>query len=248
MDRIKPRKGFTLIELIVVIAILAILAAIAVPSFIGLIQHSQEAVCIANRETLRRQIYAQESLLDKKLTDSEIEDMKEQSKICPNDGIISISDPDPEHIVPRSISCKIHQEQSTATDAAGKVIQNFGTLDPSDYGYNNDKLFKKYFNTFGWEKIQVGDKTYYARPYYNEKTNEMLVFANENSDGKPGWVANLIYNEKDGKWYRYINKFGNTNASISVANHTWETLNQQVESEINETTGVRSKLEVVETS
>jgi prepilin-type N-terminal cleavage/methylation domain-containing protein len=45
--RMKSKKGFTLIELIVVVAILAILAAVAVPNFVGMSERAQTATEIA---------------------------------------------------------------------------------------------------------------------------------------------------------------------------------------------------------
>lgn len=54
--KIKNRKGFTLIELIVVIAILAVLAAIIIPTVSNSIARAQQARDLANA----RSIYARE--------------------------------------------------------------------------------------------------------------------------------------------------------------------------------------------
>jgi prepilin-type N-terminal cleavage/methylation domain-containing protein len=52
IHKMRNRKGFTLIELIVVIAILGILAAILVPSMMTFIGDSREAALKANCRTL----------------------------------------------------------------------------------------------------------------------------------------------------------------------------------------------------
>ena len=50
--KIREKKGFTLVELVVVIAILAILAAIAVPAVIGIIHSADESQLQHNAETI----------------------------------------------------------------------------------------------------------------------------------------------------------------------------------------------------
>lgn len=49
--RLRNRKGFTLIELIIVIAILGILAVIAVPRMVSFTSDAQVAACQANQRT-----------------------------------------------------------------------------------------------------------------------------------------------------------------------------------------------------
>jgi len=51
--KVKPRAGFTLIEILAVVVILAILAAVGVPSMIGFIRHGQQV----NRMNIARTLY-----------------------------------------------------------------------------------------------------------------------------------------------------------------------------------------------
>lgn len=52
LKRIKSKKGFTLIELIVVIAILGILAAILVPTMLGIVNDSKTQVNTSNARSI----------------------------------------------------------------------------------------------------------------------------------------------------------------------------------------------------
>ena len=53
MKKMKNRKGFTLVELIVVIAILAILAGVAIPVYSGYIAKAKEATDIQQMDAIK---------------------------------------------------------------------------------------------------------------------------------------------------------------------------------------------------
>jgi type IV pilus assembly protein PilA len=52
VEKIKNRKGFTLIELIVVIAIIAILAAVLIPRFTGFSDSAREKSAISDARNI----------------------------------------------------------------------------------------------------------------------------------------------------------------------------------------------------
>lgn len=52
MNKLRRRKGFTLIELMIVISIIGVLAAIAIPNFRTARQKSNQRACYANQKTI----------------------------------------------------------------------------------------------------------------------------------------------------------------------------------------------------
>jgi prepilin-type N-terminal cleavage/methylation domain-containing protein len=112
-DRMKAKKGFTLVEIMIVVTIIGLLAGIAIPSFIKARQTSQANTCINN---LRQIDAAKEQwALDNKkvmwdaVVDAEVNEyIKGGARpICPADGTYIYgavgTDPTcdvPDHVLP----------------------------------------------------------------------------------------------------------------------------------------------------
>ena len=53
MDRARPRRGFTLLEMLIVTAVIAVLAAVAIPAFGGSLESARRAVDDANERSAK---------------------------------------------------------------------------------------------------------------------------------------------------------------------------------------------------
>jgi prepilin-type N-terminal cleavage/methylation domain-containing protein len=51
--KLKMKKGFTLVEIMIVVAIIAILAAVAIPNFIKYRRSSQATACVSNLKAIQ---------------------------------------------------------------------------------------------------------------------------------------------------------------------------------------------------
>lgn len=87
MKKIKNKKGFTLIELIVVIAILAVLGLLLVPQISGYIAESRKAVGVANAKACYSQLSLAKAKQEANLTNITVSvDTKCTPKLADFDG------------------------------------------------------------------------------------------------------------------------------------------------------------------
>ena len=69
--KMKLKKGFTLVEIMIVVAIIAILAAVAIPNFIKYRKTSQKNACISNLKQIQAAV-EQCKLAGKEVNDTNI--------------------------------------------------------------------------------------------------------------------------------------------------------------------------------
>lgn len=112
--RVADRRaaGFTLAELLVVVAIIAVLVAVAVPVFSSAMGNTEEAVCAANRRSVKS-LYTNAWLLNPDAKPQQdlfgdcVAQLKKQNDgvLCPNDGTYSATFASDGAVI---ITCSIH--------------------------------------------------------------------------------------------------------------------------------------------
>lgn len=136
MKKLRSKKGFTLIEIIVVLVILAILAAIAVPSVLGYVEEAKKEKYIAEARSIYTVIQVEETRLANEIdyTDKPAQYNKTEdymyAKICDKsdinkegEGIVSQKTgiPKVNFILPINDDPKMYYLNWTSED--GKIIE-----------------------------------------------------------------------------------------------------------------------------
>lgn len=135
MKKLRSKKGFTLVEIIVVLVILAILAAIAVPSVLGYVEEAKKEKYIAEAKSIYTVIQVEKARLENEIdyTDipSDYRDAEEYMclKICDKSGLNEIGEgivsqktgiPKVSNIYPIADDPKMYYLNWTSED--GKII------------------------------------------------------------------------------------------------------------------------------
>ncbi len=93
--KMKLKKGFTLVEIMIVVAIIAILAAVAIPNFISYRKQSQATACVANLKEIQnsKELWYMNNSNDPALTDLVGSEKKiKTTPICPAGGTYTVGD------------------------------------------------------------------------------------------------------------------------------------------------------------
>lgn len=223
--RMKNKKGFTLVELIVVLAILAILVVIAVPIAFGSLDASKKTVCVANRTTAKRMISQDEVLRGSLYTIPEIETFITNNEIvCPKGGKITTrrlrGELGMNAIV---VACSQHVEGAFASRGVWLDFMRF--MDDNSKITSNDELRAKFLAANGgkWPTITVGTSVYNIQPFYSDKGDKTLpleervwLYATTDNQSANQWFVPFVFNPATEKWYSATNYDGTGQGSSPI--------------------------------
>lgn len=103
-------RGFTLVEVLTVVVVLGLLVTIAVLSVIGLIEKSQEDICVSNRVEVKNLYMRHLALENEKDSDVLFTEfmLTNDFEICPYNGVITYID--------GKIECSVHSDEHGEND------------------------------------------------------------------------------------------------------------------------------------
>jgi len=120
--RLRSRKGFTLVEIMIVVAIIGLLIAIALPNFVKARNTAREKLCFNNLRLVGHA--AEQYIIDNNLADTTVvttaqatEYMKGGMPTCPSAGVYTIASETVAGNSGPTVDCSIHGTYHVLTGA-----------------------------------------------------------------------------------------------------------------------------------
>lgn len=221
-DSARHTTGFTLAELLIVVALVVILVAIAIPVFAGATEDAEEAVCAANRRSVKA-AYATAYLLNpsqdrQALFDRCLEEVKSQNNgiLCPEGGVYTATFAREDTI---NVICSVHGVSQDDEMYQWVAITFDGSKWNDYFSYKDDQTIRSQYaqdrGLSSWPPLKGTDaqgnqKTYYLEfKSYNNTASGVFLYAGYRSDPtERDWLARyicdttgLLGEDSVGQWY-----------------------------------------------
>lgn len=244
MKRSRGTAGFTLAELLIVVSIIGILVAVAIPVFSAAMSRVEEGACQANRASLLRQLVV-EQMTDEPMTKEEFQKrVKEIGITCPTKGTYTAAQGAG---VAVSVTCDKHGKSEGGEGggdtglnrtpqkvgvALATFVERYMASVPNPHSINTNARKLMFQELGGWPELTVTTEkkstTAYIQPYLYATEGNYTVFASDRNSGEDGWNASYIYHPGEKTWYSKQPNTGYEHKTITVANKTWEQLEEEM--------------------
>lgn len=198
-DKLKGKKGFTLVELLVVLVIMAILAATVIPSMFGFVDKSKETLCQVNRQIIQRG-WQYAKVFDPDMTLAEYfssDDEYKDGAECPSGGVYTVSG--------NFISCSIHGSDADSGDTGTSGGGGTATMPGTDIPVTSQNYWPtqdQYINSWDRISLQPGGIFMYTDGNYYVITKQISIGKEDAESGPGGTVLCWFATEKiTGKVY-----------------------------------------------